>query len=84
LRLRSGRSIDGQIVRASVDSLVVEQADRATRSVIAVPTSDVERIEGRAFSATRSAALGAAFVVGVFATVAGILSLVQARSHRIY
>jgi hypothetical protein len=84
VRLRNGGSVDGQIVRATSDSLVVEQAGRARRSVIAVPTSEVEGIERRAFSATRSAAYGAALAVGVFAAVAGILNLAQSRSHHVY
>ena len=84
VHLRSGGNVDGQVIRATGDSLYIQQAAQAGAPILAVPSSQVERIERRAFSPARTTAYGAAIAVGAFAIVAAILSFVQSQNHKVY
>jgi hypothetical protein len=84
VHLRNHGSVEGRIVRTTEDSLYLQQAHGAENPVRSVPRSEVERVEQRTFSATRSAAYGTALAVGAFAIVAAVMSLAQSQSYNIY
>ena len=84
IHLTTGADVEGQLVRTAVDTLYVREERMSVSALRALPRSQVERVDRRAFSTKRSIGLGAGIAIGAFAVFGAAMNYAQSRMHKVY